>query len=401
MNQKVHCIIGDIRDYGLLFKTVNEFRAKIVIHMAVLSAAGVEVKRNLGDNYMIKLIVFDIDGVITDGSVIIDTTGNEQKKVNMKDIDAIFELKRKGYTLAAITGEDTSIVNYFEKRFPWSYFYRGNRTKCETMQLIEKDTGISRENICYIGDGKYDVEPLTYAGLGICPANAIDRAKNAADIILQNNGGEGCIWEMISILEKYNDQDCAHHYFFQRLEEHTNIFKKLASDKELTNMVMQIGNDLIRVFQDGGGLFLCGNGGSAADAQHIATEFISRFYRERPGLNAEALSVNTSTLTAVGNDYSFERVFTRQLEAKAKQGDMLIGISTSGTSKNVIEAIRYAKKHGIKTVLLMGDYDNPEYKEIAEYTIKVPSIITPRIQEAHIFIGHVIAEYVEHKMFKE
>ncbi len=348
---------------------------------------------------MIELIVFDIDGVITDGSVIIDSSGNEQKQINLKDIDAIFELHRRGFKLAAITGEDTEIVDYFEKRFPWEYFYRGNKTKKETMKQIEAGTGVSRENICYIGDGKYDIEPLTYAGLGLCPANAIDKAKNAADIILQNDGGKGCIWEIISILEKYNDENSAHNYFFRRLEEHTQIFKKLASDQEVTDTVMQIGDRIIEIFQKDGGLFLCGNGGSAADAQHIATEFISRFYKERPGLNAEALTVNTSTLTAIGNDYSYERVFARQLEAKAKAGDMLIGITTSGTSKNVLEALRYAKKHEIETVLLMGGFEDPELDDAADYIIKVPSLITPRIQEAHIFIGHVIAEYVEHRMF--
>ena len=348
---------------------------------------------------MIELIVFDIDGVITDGSVIIDFSGHEQKKINMKDVDAIFELHRRGYKLAAITGEDTEIVSYFEKRFPWTYFYRGNKTKKETMQQIEAGTGIDRKNICYIGDGKYDVEPLTYAGLGLCPADAIDAAKNAADIILQNNGGEGCVWEIISILEKYNDEDCAHNYFFRRLEEHTQIFKKLASDQYLTKQVMEIGDRIIEIFKKDGGLFLCGNGGSAADAQHIATEFISRFYKERPGLNAEALSVNTSTITAIGNDYSFESVFARQLEAKARPGDMVIGISTSGESRNILEALRYAKEHGIVSVLLMGGYENPELEDAAEYIVKVPAVITPRIQETHIFIGHVIAEYVEHRMF--
>lgn len=349
---------------------------------------------------MIELIVFDIDGVITDGSVIIDSSGNEQKQINLKDIDAIYELHRKGYQLAAITGEDTDIVNYFEKRFPWKYFYRGNKTKRETMQQIEQGTGVSRENICYVGDGKYDVEPLTYAGLGICPANAIDKAKNAADIILQNDGGKGCIWELISILEKYNDDNSSHHYFYRRLEEHTSIFKKLASDQCLTGRVMEIGDRIIEIFRNNGGLFLCGNGGSAADAQHIATEFISRFYEERPGLNAEALTVNTSTLTAIGNDYGFERVFVRQLEAKAKPGDMLIGISTSSVSKNVLEALRYAGRQGICTVFLAGGYEDPQSKDIADYIIRVPSLITPRIQEAHIFIGHVIAEYVEHRMFQ-
>lgn len=348
---------------------------------------------------MIKLIVFDIDGVITDGSVIIDSKGTEQKQINLKDIDAIFELHRRGYKLAAITGEDTEIVDYFEKRFPWDYFYRGNKTKKETLQKIEVETGISRECICYIGDGKYDVEPLSYAGLGLCPANAIDKAKNAADIILQNDGGKGCIWEMISLLEKYNDEDCGHNYFFRRLEEHTDIFKKLASDQEVTDVIMAIAEKIISILKNNGAIYLCGNGGSAADAQHIATEFISRFYKERPGLNAEALSVNTSTLTAIGNDYSFERVFARQLEAKAHGGDMVIGISTSGTSKNVLEALRYANKNGITSVLLMGGNEDPELDGVADYIIKVPSLITPRIQEAHIFIGHVIAEYVEHKLF--
>ncbi len=348
---------------------------------------------------MIELIVFDIDGVIADGSVIVDSNGNEQKKINLKDIDAIYELHRRGYTLAAITGEDKDIVDYFEKRFPWDYFYRGNKTKKETMQQIEQSTGINRKNICYIGDGKYDIEPLMYAGLGICPADAIDKAKNAADIILQNNGGNGCIWEMISILEKYDDENYAHNYFFRRLEEHTNIFKKLASDQELMDRAIEIGDEIIAILKGEGAIYLCGNGGSAADAQHIATEFISRFYQERPGLNAEALSVNTSTLTAIGNDYSFERVFARQLEAKAKPGDMVIGITTSGTSKNVLEALRYAEKQGLVSVLLMGGFEDPELDGIADYIIKVPSLITPRIQEAHIFIGHVIAEYVEYKMF--
>lgn len=348
---------------------------------------------------MIELIVFDIDGVITDGSVIIDSSGKEQKQINLKDIDAIFELHRKGYKLAAITGEDTDIVGYFESRFPWKYFYRGNKTKKEALCQIEKNTGINHEKICYIGDGKYDVEPLMYAGLGLCPANAIDKAKNAADIILQNDGGKGCIWEMISILEKYNNEYCSHNYFFRRLEEHTNIFKKLASDQRLTNTVIEVGDKIIEILNNNGGIYLCGNGGSAADAQHIATEFISRFYTERPGLNAEALTVNTSTLTAIGNDYSFERVFVRQLQAKAKNGDMVIGISTSGSSKNVLEALRYAGKNGIMSVLLTGNFEDLKLNEAADYIIKVPSMITPRIQEAHIFIGHVIAEYVEYKMF--
>lgn len=196
-----------------------------------------------------------------------------------------------------------------------------------------------------------------------------------------------------------NDESCLRDYFLRRLEEHVQIFEEMASNQRLMSQVMEIGECLIEIFGNGGSLFLCGNGGSAADAQHIATEFVSRFYQERPGLNAEALSVNTSTLTAIGNDYSFDRVFSRQLEAKAKAGDMVIGISTSGMSKNVLRAIQYAKEHGMISVLLMGGNSNSELEDTADYSIEVPALITPRIQEAHIFIGHVLVEYVENRMF--
>ncbi len=347
---------------------------------------------------MIRLVVFDIDGVLTDGTVIVDITGKEQKHINLKDIDAIFELKRQGYLLAAITGEDTEIVSYFKNRFPWDYFYQGTKQKKQTLELLEKEIGLSREEICYIGDGKYDVEPLTYAGVGICPADAIDSAKKAADIILQSAGGKGGLWELIGILKNLNENSSAENYFYKRLEEHADIFKRMASDQELISSVMKLADNILSVMKQKGQLFLCGNGGSAADAQHIATEFISRFYKERPAMNAEALTVNTSTLTAVGNDYSYERIFVRQLEAKGNVGDILIGISTSGKSKNVLEALRYARKQGIYTVMLMGEFDVPELDDICDYIIKVPSTITPRIQEAHIFIGHLLAEYVEHNV---
>ena len=334
---------------------------------------------------MIKLIVLDIDGVITDGSVIVDPRGVEQKKINLKDIDAIFELHRAGYRLAAITGEDTEIVGYFEKRFPWDHFYKNNKTKDQTLREIAEREAISLREICYVGDGKYDVEALRSAGLGVCPADAIDRAKCAADVILQRPGGQGCLWELIRILKEQNEPQLPEYYFYQRLEEHSFIFKQMGSDQQLMGDVMRLAEDICDMMsrEPGGQLFLCGNGGSAADAQHIATEVVSRFY----------------TLTAVGNDYSFERVFARQMEAKSKPGDILIGISTSGKSKNVMEALRYAKKHGVKTAMLMGDHTNPELSDVCDYVFRVPSKITPRIQEAHIFIGHLIAEYVEHKLF--
>ncbi len=350
---------------------------------------------------MIKLVIFDIDGVITDGSIIVDVAGREQKKINLKDVDAIFQIKKDGYRLAAITGEDSEIVNYFEQRFPWDYFYRGNKSKTDAMKEIQQKENLSSREICYVGDGKYDIAPLAYAGLGICPRDAIDKAKEAADVILQKGGGQGCLWELIDILKRYNNKEVPENYFYQRLAEHTNIFKEMGSDMELIQKVMGLAEDIYNILRNGGRLFLCGNGGSAADAQHIATEFISRFFHERPALNAEALTVNTSTLTAIGNDYSYERIFVRQLEAKAQKGDVLIGISTSGKSKNVMEALKYGRDHGMKTAMWMGNFDSAQVKEFCDYVIRVPSDITPRIQEAHIFIGHTLAEFVEQKVVLE
>lgn len=348
---------------------------------------------------MIKLVVLDIDGVITDGSVIVDMQGNEQKKIALKDIDAIYELHKEGYKLAAITGENSSIVDYFERRFPWDHFYRNNKKKRLTLEEIVRVEQVSMQDVCYVGDGKYDVEPLEAAGLGLCPADAIDKVKTAADIILQNPGGQGCLWELIEILKEHNDTTVPQNYFYQRLAEHENVFKLMASDQKLMGDVMKIADDIADVMKQGGQLLLCGNGGSAADAQHMAAEFVSRFFKERKGLPAEALSTNTSILTAIGNDYSYECVFARQVEAKGNVGDILIGISTSGKSKNVLEALHYAHQNGIKTVMMMGDYTNLALADFCDYVIKVPSKITPRIQEAHIFIGHTIAEYVEHHLF--
>lgn len=350
---------------------------------------------------MIKLIIFDIDGIITDDTVIIDDTGREQKRMNFKDVDAIYEFHRRGYQLAAITGESNAMVEYFKNRFPWDYFYSNNKRKKDKIKELIKESGIELSEMCFIGEGKYDVEALEYVGLGVCPSDSIDKAKKAADIILQNQGGHGCVWELISILENYNNGESPQSYFYQRLEEHSSIFKTMASNQKLIDDVLCVGNQMIQMFHNQGQVFLCGNGGSAADAQHIATEFISRFYKERPAMNVEALTVNTSTLTAVANDYNYEKVFVRQLEAKAKSKDLLIGISTSGNSKNVIEAMRYAKNIGMRTVILMGDYINFELDDISDWIIKIPSKITPRIQEAHIFIGHLLAEYVESKMFDQ
>jgi D-sedoheptulose 7-phosphate isomerase len=162
--------------------------------------------------------------------------------------------------------------------------------------------------------------------------------------------------------------------------------------------IIKIAELLIDCLKKGNKIILFGNGGSAADSQHIAAELVGRFQKERRGLAAIALTTNTSTLTAIANDYSFDEVFSRQIEAIAKNGDVAIGISTSGKAKNVIQAIKKAKSIGLKTVGLTGS-DGGELAKTADISLIVASKLTARIQEAHVTIGHIICELVEKSLF--
>ena len=149
-----------------------------------------------------------------------------------------------------------------------------------------------------------------------------------------------------------------------------------------------------QAIKNGHKILLCGNGGSAADSQHIAAEFVGRFVKERKGLPAIAFTTDTSILTAIGNDYGYDEVFRRQVDAIGREGDVLIGISTSGNSGNVVKAFEQAKKQGMKILALTGHKES-KMSALADVAIKVPAPITARVQECHIMIGHMICEYID------
>ncbi|MCA3950711.1 D-sedoheptulose-7-phosphate isomerase [Vibrio vulnificus] len=173
---------------------------------------------------------------------------------------------------------------------------------------------------------------------------------------------------------------------------------RLSKDELLINTISYVADLIIEAYGSGNKVILAGNGGSAADAQHIAAEFVSRFFFDRPGLPAISLTTDTSMLTAIGNDYGYENLFSRQLQAQSRPGDIFIGISTSGNSENVVRAIKTAKDVGVRSIVLCGE--KGILKEIADISICVPSSITPFIQESHICIGHMICAIVERKIFK-
>ena len=183
------------------------------------------------------------------------------------------------------------------------------------------------------------------------------------------------------------------------LVEHKNLTDIIINNSFLVDQIKKIINLIHDCFEQDKKVLICGNGGSAADAQHMAAEFVNRFLIERKALNAEALNVNTSSLTAISNDYDFDKVFSRQIEAKGKKDDILIAISTTGNSKNIIKAIETAKELKMITIGFTGNNEINKLRDISDYCLCIPSNSTPRIQEMHILVVHIICEFVEKKLF--
>jgi D-sedoheptulose 7-phosphate isomerase len=172
----------------------------------------------------------------------------------------------------------------------------------------------------------------------------------------------------------------------------------LLADKKRVAAIRAAAETLIRSLKEGHRVLWCGNGGSAADAQHLAAELSGRFYYDRPPLNSEALHCNTSYLTAVANDYGYDLIYSRMINGACHAGDVLVGISTSGNSENIYNAFVKARELGVTTIAMTGE-SGGKMKEMADILLNVPSTDTPRIQECHILIGHIICEIVEKEMF--
>jgi len=183
------------------------------------------------------------------------------------------------------------------------------------------------------------------------------------------------------------------------LKESLSVKNEILEDSKIKNMIIESVNVILKALKRGNKIYFCGNGGSAADAQHLAAEFTGRFYLDRKALPAEALHCNTSYITAVANDYSYEDIFSRLIDGISNPGDVLIGLSTSGNSKNIIKALKTAKLNKLHTISFTGSSDGL-IKTHSDYLISIPSKNTPRIQECHILIGHIICQIVEEQLFK-
>ncbi len=182
------------------------------------------------------------------------------------------------------------------------------------------------------------------------------------------------------------------------ISESIAVKTAVLGNERLINTVKECVELIIKAFKNGNKVLFCGNGGSAADAQHLAAEFSGRFYTDRDALPAEALHCNTSYITAVANDYSYDEIYSRLIKGIGQKGDVLVGLSTSGNSKNIVKAFEMAKEKGMQTIGFTGETGG-QMKEISDYLLNVPSTDTPRIQESHILLGHIVCQLVEEGYF--
>ena len=187
-------------------------------------------------------------------------------------------------------------------------------------------------------------------------------------------------------------------YIKNQIQASIDTKQNILKDEALMQSIADVGQKCLELYKNGKKTLLAGNGGSAADAQHFAAELVGRYGFDRPSLPSIALTTDTSNLTAIGNDYGYDKVFSRQLEGMGQDGDIFIGISTSGNSANIINAFHSAKEKNITTVALVGK-DGGEMAKLADIALVVPSDATPRIQESHILIGHILCDIIEKEIF--
>jgi D-sedoheptulose 7-phosphate isomerase len=349
---------------------------------------------------MIETVLLDIDGVLTDGMVYVNAEGKETKRVSFEDIDAVFALKRNGIKIGFITGEEGGFAEYVKQRFSPDFFVSGCKDKLGYFKTLEQKEGLDKSKTCFVGDSIKDAELLRYVAYSMAPCDVDENVREAARQITSASRGKGVVKEVAQfVLEATEDPTDQNGLWKLRAREHMDLIRLLVEDQSIAGTITEAARMIIAALKSGGKLLVCGNGGSAADSQHLAAELVGRFAMNRKGLNVEALTVDTSVLTALANDYSFRDVFSRQVEAKGKAGDVLLAISTSGNSPNVVEATKTAKSMGIKTIGLTGNNEVSSIRSLSDRCICVPSGSIPRIQETHILIGHVISELVERGLF--
>jgi D-sedoheptulose 7-phosphate isomerase len=359
----------------------------------------------------IRALVLDIDGVLTDGRVIYDEQRHESKELSYRDIDAVFQARREGLQVALVTGEESPMVDVIARRLAVKTVIISAKDKALALQELCARLDITLDQVCYLGDSDRDASALAQVGLGLAPANASPQARLSAHRVLTSQGGYGAVAEALALIRRLNTDGQvdteANDLGADRVVENTSALQqsivtalqesiavKQAVVETLSDRMAIAAEWIVETLHAGHKLLLFGNGGSAAEAQHIAAEFVGRFERERQAWPAIALTTNTSILTALGNDYGLEIIFARQVLALGQPGDLVLAFSTSGNSPNVVQGVVAARALGLRTVGLTGE-SGGRLAPLCDLALCVPSRHTARIQECHIAICHAICQVVE------
>jgi D-sedoheptulose 7-phosphate isomerase len=346
----------------------------------------------------ISLVVFDFDGVMTDNRVRVHESGDEAVWCHRGDGLGIARLREAAFDVIVLSTEANPVVTARCRKLNIQAIQSCD-DKLTALQQFAAERNLSPGQIAYVGNDINDLACMAWVSWPIAVADAVPEVRAAAKWVTQLPGGGGAVREVADLLVAARlNTDPAIEWARQSVWQSLEVKQAIAGSEPLLSQIVRVARAMAEVLQAGGRVFFFGNGGSAADAQHLAAELVGRFALERRALAAMALSVNTSALTAIGNDYGYEQVFSRQLEGLARAGDMAIGITTSGNSTNVVRAMESGRAMGLRTIAMTGARGG-QIRGVVDECLCVPSDLTPRIQEGHILIGHMLCEYVERVLF--
>ncbi|HEY6562605.1 MAG TPA: SIS domain-containing protein [Polyangiaceae bacterium] len=344
----------------------------------------------------IQVLALDVDGVFTDGRAYLTRDGEQQKSLAFRDLDALGRARAAGLSIALVTGESGELVDVLAARIGADRVVAGAKDKCAALERLSQELGVALSHFCFVGDSDRDALAFPKVGFSMTPADGSRKARALAQRVLVSAGGAGAVEEAVEVV--LASRETAKRSFVRETRLRQIVEESVAAHEALLEMgvasLAQIASTFIAALRAGNKLLFCGNGGSAADAQHVAAEFVGRFALERDPLPAIALTTDTSILTAVGNDWEFKEVFARQVRALARVGDVVIGISTSGRSPNVLRALEAARERGAITVAFTGAKPGP-IARAADLCFFAPSESTPRVQELHVLGWHGVCELVE------
>ena len=346
----------------------------------------------------IALVVFDFDGVMTDNRVRVHQSGDEAVWCHRGDGLGIARLREAAFEVVVLSTETNPVVTARCRKLNIQAIQSCD-DKLTALQRFAAERNLTAGQIAYVGNDVNDLTCMEWVGWPIAVADALPSVRAVAKWVTRLPGGGGAVREVADrLVAARQTADPAIEWARQSVWQSLEVKQAIAGSEPLLSQIVRVGRAMVDVLRAGGRIFFFGNGGSAADAQHLAAELVGRFALERRSLPAMALSVNSSVVTAIGNDYGYEQVFSRQLEGLARAGDMAIGITTSGNSANVVRAMESGRAMGLRTIALTGARGG-QIRALVDECLCVPSDLTPRIQEGHILIGHMLCEFAERALF--